>query len=386
MRRLAIAVSLLLPALAACYNDLVNVTVLPAPANLSYQVEPSGDPSTPSGILLRWDAVDDLDLKSYRVYSRPSSTSSFGLRGTTTSTTFHDNGYPHLDYYVTALALDGGESDASNTITVDERLALPRPTAVTSISLNGAIHLEWTDNAYQANPSAFGLYRVYSTGYNLDSSLCGTQWSLEGTTVSSSFLSGNLQNGVPRCFAVSAVSIEGYESMWSPLRYDTPRPDGRNLLLTALDADPAKAAFRFWLDANGNRAVNPGELALVLNGASTSADFQVLRTVNGLFLQPVRTGTTVQAYGALAVADLTSIDIAPVTGYGRTAVQAVPGFGYVFQMAAEADGFYRYGALRVTAVGSDYIIVDWAYQTDPGNPELVGAVSRRPSAVSSRQP
>ena len=374
MRRLAIAVSLLLPALAACYNDLVNVTVLPAPANLSYQVEPSGDPTTPSGILLRWDALDSPELKSYRVYSRVESHSSFGLRGTTTSTTFHDNGYPHLDYYVTAVALDGGESDASNTITVDERLALVRPSALSSISLNGAIHLEWTDNAYTSDPSAFGYYRVYSTGYDIDSSLCGTQWSLEGTTVSSAFLSGNLPNGAPRCFAVSAVSIEGYESIWSPLRYDTPRPDGRNLLLTALNADATKAAFRFWLDANGNRVVNPGELALVLNGASALADFQVVRTVNGLFLQPVRTGTTVQVYGALAVEDLTSIDIAPDGGYGRTAVQAVPGFGYVFQMAAELDGFYRYGALRVTAVGSDYIIVDWAYQTDPGNPELARAI------------
>jgi hypothetical protein len=374
MRRLAIAVSLLLPALGACYNDLVNVTVLPAPANLTYQLEPSGDPATPSGILLRWDALDDADLKAYRVYSRPSSTASFGLRGTTTSTTFHDNGYPALDYYVTALSLDGGESDASNTITVDERLALARPAALGSISLNGAIHLEWTDNAYTSDPAAFGFYRVYSTGYDIDSSLCGTQWALEGTTVSASFLSGNLTNGVPRCFAVSAVSIEGYESIWSPLRYDTPRPDGRNVLLTALDADATKAAFRFWLDGNGNRLVNTGELGVVLNGANAAADFQVLRNAGGLFLQPVRTGTTVQAYGALAVSDLTAIDIAPATGYSRTAAQAVPGFGYVFQMAAEPDGFYRYGALRVTAVGSDYVIVDWAYQTDPGNPELVRAL------------
>jgi hypothetical protein len=372
MRRFAVAVSLLLPALGACYNDFVNVTVPPAPANLTYQVEPSGDPSTPSGILLRWDAVTGASLEGYRVYSRPSVSSTFGLRGTTTSTTFHDNGYPHLQYYVTALSPDGGESPASNSITVDERLALARPTALSSISLNGAIHLEWTDNAYTSNPSAFSVYRVYSTGYDIDSSLCGTQWSLEGTTVSSSFLSGNLQNGVPRCFAVSAVSIEGYESIWSPLRYDTPRPDGRNVLLTALDADPTRAGFRFWLDANADRVVNPGELALVLNGASTSADFQVVRTAGGVFLQPVRTGTSVLTYGTVAVEDLTSIDIAPVAGYARTAVQALPGQGYVFQMNG-GDLFYRYGALRVTAVGPDYVIVDWAYQTDPGNPELVRA-------------
>jgi hypothetical protein len=30
-----------------------------------------------------------------------------------------------------------------------------------------------------------------------------------------------------------------------------------------------------------------------------------------------------------------------------------------------------YGAIRVTAVGPNYIIFDWSYQTDPGNPELV---------------
>jgi len=30
----------------------------------------------------------------------------------------------------------------------------------------------------------------------------------------------------------------------------------------------------------------------------------------------------------------------------------------------------RYGALRVTHVGRDYVIFDWSFQTDPGNPEL----------------
>ncbi len=34
----------------------------------------------------------------------------------------------------------------------------------------------------------------------------------------------------------------------------------------------------------------------------------------------------------------------------------------------------RFGAIRVTHVGREYIIFDWSYQTDPGNPELsVGA-------------
>jgi hypothetical protein len=38
-----------------------------------------------------------------------------------------------------------------------------------------------------------------------------------------------------------------------------------------------------------------------------------------------------------------------------------------------ADGLPRYGALRVTHVGQTFLIMDWAFQTDPGNPELKAA-------------
>jgi hypothetical protein len=371
MRRHVVGLALSAAVLAGCYNDTFTSVRVPAtPANLSYQLEPSGDPTTPSGILLRWDAVTDASLGAYRVYSRPSSADPFGLRGTTTSTTFHDNGYPALEYYVTAISTDGGESAPSNSITVDERLALQRPTWLASISLNRAIHLEWSDTAYALDPSAFEHYRLYSTGYDLDSNLCGTHWTLEGTTVSSSFLVGNLTNGVPRCYAVSAVSIEGYESLWSPLRNDTPRPDAYNVVLKALDADPTTAGFRFWLDANGDHLAGPGELGVVLNGTNPAADFQVVRNAGQFFLQPVRAGTTVQTYGTVSVGGLTAIDYAPASGYAAAAVQAKPGWGYVFQMSG-GDAFFRYGALRVSAVGTDYVIVDWAFQTDPGNPELV---------------
>ena len=370
MRRSILSFAILAAAASACSDEITNVYIPAAPADLAYELEPSGDPAVPSGILLRGSPVDDSELQAYRVYSRASSTSSFGLRGTTTSTTFHDNGYPHLEYYVTAASYSGGESGPSNSVVVDERLRLEAPNWLSSISLNGAVHLEWSDNAYQAEPAGFNAYRVYSADFDLDSNLCGTGWSLEGTTVSSSFLIGNLANGEPRCYAVSAISIEGFESLWSPLRNDTPRPDGRNLLLATLDSNPATAGFRFWLDANGDHQAGPLELGLVGAGGSAANDFRVARNSGGVFLEPVRAGTTVQAYGTVAVEALTSIDYAPDGGYSAAAVQALPGYGYVFQMT-ESDGYYRYGAIRVAAVGANYVIVDWAYQTDPGNPELV---------------
>ena len=368
MRRALRYSALLLALAAAACQETLFTSVPSTPANLIYELEPSGDPNQPLGILLVWDGVSDVDLASYRVYSRGSSSGSFVLRGETTSNTFHDNGVPHLEYYVTAVNDNGGESDASNVITVDERLQLARPATLSSISLNGAIHLDWADNAYASNPARFKWYRIYSATYDLDNGLCGATWSLEGTTVSPEFVASALTNGSPRCFGVSAISTEGYESLWSPLRQDTPRPDARNTLVFPLQQDATQAGFRFWNDANADGKGQSSELGLVESGNATNIDFRVTRGVGDtLWIEPVYSGTRMQVYGQ--VADLTSIDFAPDSGYSRSMFQAVPTYGYVFEIVEGAT--LRYGALRVTHVGRDYVIFDWSFQTDVGNPELI---------------
>jgi len=89
--------SLVLLTVVACHTSLVGPdggSGPSTPANLSYELEPSGDPNRPLGILLMWDDVTDANLASYRVYSRASTSGSFDLRGETTSNTFHDNGVP----------------------------------------------------------------------------------------------------------------------------------------------------------------------------------------------------------------------------------------------------------------------------------------------------
>lgn len=372
MRRTLRYSALLLALAAPACQETLFTSNPSTPGNLTYELEPSGDPNQPLGILLVWDDVTDVDLASYRVYSRGSSSGSFVLRGETTSNTFHDNGVPHLQYFVTAVNDHGEEGDGSNVITVDERLQLERPSSLTSISLNGAIHLEWADNAYAANPTRFKWYRIYSTSYDLDTGLCGATWSLEGTTIAPEFLASALPNGSPRCFGVSAVSIEGYESLWSPLRQDTPRPDARNTLVYAYDANQSLSGFRFWQDLNGNATIQTSELGLVVNGNRTDIDFWIYRdpTDSTLWIQPEFSGTRMRLYANTPVADLTDIDFAPATGYSSNMIQAVPGYAYVFEIV---DGTtLRYGALRVTHVGRDYLIFDWSFQTDIGNPELIG--------------
>lgn len=359
----------------AC-NDYNNggtgpVGVLPAPTGLSYQVEPVGSGTAPTGVLLTWNSSSDPDLAVWHVYSRGSGGGAFSLRASTTSPSFHDAGIPDLDYYVTAEDIDGGESPASTMVEIDERLALQHPNALNSISLNGAVSLSWTDNAYTSSPTRFSNYRVYSASYDLDQNLCGSDWSLEGTTVAPEFLVGALTNGVPRCYGVSAISVEGYESLWSPLRNDTPRPDARNVVVFARQAQDAGSGFRFWRDGNHNGIVDPGELGQVGAGSLADNDLTVERDGSGnLFLAPLRAGTGIQVWGNAPAGDLTDVDYAPATGYTTDQIEAVPGWAYVVQMSA-GDAFARYGALRVTHVGANYLILDWAFQTDPGDPELI---------------
>jgi hypothetical protein len=248
------------------------------------------------------------------------------------------------------------------------------PATLTSVSLDGAIALTWSDNAYTSDPSNFQNYRVYSTTYNIDTNptTCGSTFTLEGTTVAAEFVAGAMTNGVPRCFSVTAVSVDGFESDRSPLRGDTPRPDARNVVVFARQTQAAGSGFRFWDDLNGDNQVESDELGLVRDGTSANIDFAVDRDPNGdLFLTPIRAGTGVEYYNATApVEDLNSVDFAPDQTYRTTPIQAVPGYGYVFQLSA-ADGIPRYGALRVTHVGQTFLILDWAFQTDPGNPELM---------------
>lgn len=253
------------------------------------------------------------------------------------------------------------------------------PATLSSTSLDGAIALTWLDNAYNADPANFQNYRIFSTSYDLDQNACGTSLRLEGTTVAPEFIVGALANGVPRCFSVSAVSIGGAESARSPVKTDTPRPDARNVVLYAVEVRSDSSGFRFW-DDDGDGQVEAGELGRVRSGTATDIDFFVDRNASGsLFLHPVRPGTGVEFYNNAPVEDLTSIDFAacipgPTPGscapYTTTPIEASPGFGYVFETDG-GDGFIRYGAVRVTHVGQSFLILDWAFQPDPGNPELL---------------
>jgi hypothetical protein len=254
------------------------------------------------------------------------------------------------------------------------------PANLESTTLDGGVALLWDDNSYVADPANFEAYGIYSTSYDYEKDVCGNTWALEGTTVAPEFLVGALTNGVPRCFAVTARSLEGAESARSTIVSDTPRPDSRNVVLNVMQTQDAGSGFRFWDDFNADRLVQDGELALLRPGSAADIDFAVERDAAGsVFLRPVRDGTGVEFYSDVPVEDLTSISFAPCiedasddgcASYNTSPIDAVPGFGYVFETDG-GDGFVRYGAIRVTHVGPTLVILDWAFQTDYGNPMLL---------------
>lgn len=241
--------------------------------------------------------------------------------------------------------------------------SLETPNNLTSVSLNTAIQLSWDPNARLNRPDAFEHYNIYSTSYDLDRGVCDDQgWALEGTSVSEDFLVSGLTNGFSLCFAVSAVSTRGNESAVTAARYDTPRFDARNILIDTRQSHLSTSGFRFEFPSSS-------QLGQIVSGDRDDIDFVVSRHNDGsLWMATVRSGTSVVLYSQDPVEDLTSIDVAPLDGYFTGSIEAVTGYAYVFQTEL-SDGLH-YGAVRVTHVGADYIILDWAYQTDFGNPEL----------------
>jgi hypothetical protein len=229
-----------IPAMTACEDMLGPGGDPDAPAHVTYELIPNGNPRAPAGVLLSWDVPASGRANSFTVYARNSAGAQWQLRATTTSASFHDAGLPEAQYYVATRDQGGNEIAQSSIVAIDFAPRLPAPMGLVSTSMNFAIHLVWSRNAVDAGPDVFDHYLVYSTAYDDARGVCTTGWVLEGNTVSDAFLVGNLPNGVSRCFAVSAVTHDGHESQWSAERVDTPRPDAKNALVERPAGDPLR--------------------------------------------------------------------------------------------------------------------------------------------------
>ncbi len=368
----------LILALGACSDDkilVVDDSYPAAPRNLDAWYYDRA-------VYLTWELAPGWDDDSFRVYGRRISDADYFLIAEVTNCSGGLCSYTDVnivpdvtyEYYVAALGPSGLEtpSDWSVEVYVPNPTPPPDPADVEVVALDNAVYLRWSDNA--RNASDFSFYRVYL----LDS---GDTNYLLGESDSEGFLDLLAANGNTYSYFVTSVDDQGHESVGSVAASGTPRPDYHGEWIYANEDVPAQSGFRFTTD----------EMSYpIVAGDSPDRHFRMEIDAEGWWLVPgpgteVYDGvwsTTALKCGVAADSDCTSVDVAPLTGYTALDMPLYPQSTYVLRVEGD-DGQVHYGAIRVDLLGYDQdgaaiMIFDWAYQLQPGNPNLA------PRAVSGR--
>ncbi|MFQ6091765.1 MAG: hypothetical protein ACE5OR_03630 [bacterium] len=216
------------------------------------------------------------------------------------------------------------------------------PRGVTSVTGDREIYLYWYPNA---EPDLAG-YNVYvgsrAEGY----------YTLIASTPSANYIDRDVVNGRTYYYAVSAYDHDGNESELSmDLVFDTPRPEGWGVRLWDFRAFPNDAGYDF-------------ATQLVLPYTDSGADI-FFEIDNGIpFMWRGNVNTDIQDFGYTNSVD--DVDYAPEFGWIQMDwLELIAGHTYI--VWTDDNHFAKF---RVTEIGSNFITFDWAYQVDPGNPEL----------------
>jgi hypothetical protein len=241
----------------------------------------------------------------------------------------------------------------------------PVPAGLDVVALDNTNYVHWSDNARSAGD--FAHYRVYL--------MTDGGATLLGETDSEGFLDELAENGVSSAYVVFSVDVYGNESLDSFEHVGTPRPDFRGELLRAFADDADGSGFRF---------AESDESDPILGGTSPDRHFRLETDAFGWWLVPgpeatvFRKGsyTTDLKCGVAADSQCQDWTTAPTSGYVADDVFLEPEFSYMLRVVGD-DGQIHYGTIRVALLGSDQsgseiMIIDWAYQLQAGNPQLVG--------------
>lgn len=326
------------------------------------------------GVDLSWRLGPDWDGEPFRVYGKRVSDRDYFFIAEVTSCidgrcVYRDinvTGGVGYEYYVAAFDPDTGVETASDhavEVWVPEPIPPPVPERLKTIALDGAAYLHWDDS-----PSLEGdflAYRVYASAED--------GYYLVGETDSSGFVDLLASNGHTTSYFVTSLDDQGHESDGSEVVNCTPRIDYAGEIMYAHQDMPSASGFRF------RETV---DVEAVIAGDSEHRHFRLERDGRGLWMvpgprariHPESRWTTSLKCGPGADQDCESWELAPKSGYSTARAALDPGYTYMFRVPGD-DGRARFGALRATIIGVDQegdelVVFDWAYQTQPGNPNL----------------
>ena len=274
------------------------------------------------------------------------------------------------DYFVSALDPDTGlETDSDLTVRVYVPFPTPPPVpaGLEVVALDATNYIRWSDDARL--DSEFSAYRIYLISDG------GATETLLGESDSPGFLDALAENGVTSVYEVSSVDIFGHESGTSVSGQGTPRPDFTGELVYSFMDVPGLSGFRF---------SESDQLDPIVSGGSLTRHFRLETDLSGWWLVPGPSAavfpqgvlTTALKCGVAADPQCQDWTTAPTSGYSNLDIAIGPELTYMWRVVG-GDGLARYGAVRVTLLGTDQagdelMIFDWAYQLQAGNPQVVG--------------
>ena len=255
---------------------------------------------------------------------------------------FKMNGILTTLLFVMLLGNIGGcYVDTSNTD--DEPPAVPR--GVRTITGDEQVIVEWYPNG-EYDLAGYTVWR----GSN-DTDFDALAEVSDGTT---RYTDTTVRNGETYYYAVSAYDIDGNESNLSPEEaWDTPRPEGRNIVLDDYTLSPERSGFDFSQPQKGS--IPWDTLATdVYFGFDTEVNVRYLYSDNETYMQDL---------GYHEYFD--SVDIVPEFGYTTLFVELIEGHIYAIYTP---DG--NFAKIQVRKLSDDTVVFDWAYQTEPENVQL----------------
>jgi hypothetical protein len=271
------------------------------------------------------------------------------------------------------MVISCGQKEKVVDVPVPVNCAPTSPRGVYAINLDGKVQICWVAN-YENDVAGYNVYR----GTNVDGSftLIGSVLTETPSPAQYCFEDLDTGNGVQYYYAVSAYDRGGLESdlIIEEVVSGTPRPEG---VITLYDAAglPNQSGYDFY------PITSVPNVPQLYTDPTTDIFFGVNAGTPTIVAR--RTGVEIQDYGYADNFDV--ISRAPDAGWSPSrTVEAIVKHMYILRLV-ETDGFH-YAKVYVTAVTGNFVTFDWAFQTDPGNPDLAPPAPGRGAGAAAVQP
>jgi hypothetical protein len=246
------------------------------------------------------------------------------------------------------------------------------PSGVTTVTGDGWVEILWYP-VREDDLAGYGVYRSSSLNgaYDRIATMHGV--------MNTSYIDRNVVNGVTYYYAVDAFDRAGHESELSyEDAFDTPRPAGAALLLSAYQNDPARSGLDF-----SDWAIP----SLVGWWSAADTDVYIQRVSGVLYAKGTLIGgywNDIQDLGWTESMD--DVSWAPPDGWSvaPNGVELIKGHTYVVWTHDSYYAKFRVVEVLSTSGTPSAIVIDWAYQIDRDNPELRALRVRRESSAPER--